>query len=84
MLRLRGNLPFAEAVIFLLGAVAKGMTETTYARRLPDFEAWCIKWINNSNSNSTKASPLWACLEGKDRVKKSYALFGTLPLSPYR
>jgi transposase, mutator family len=60
MLRLHGNLPSAEAVIFLLGAVAKGMAETTYARRLPDFQAWSIKWINSSNSNNMRMSPLLA------------------------
>ena len=42
-LRLRGALPSAEVVIFLLGSVAKEMTETTYARRLPYFQDWKIK-----------------------------------------
>ena len=42
-LHLRGTLPSAEDVMFLLGSVAKEKTETTYARRLPYFQDWSIK-----------------------------------------
>ena len=38
MLRLHGNLPSAEAVIFFLGVVAKGMTEPTYAKGCTTFK----------------------------------------------
>ncbi|MBB6276638.1 hypothetical protein FHS80_001767 [Porphyromonas circumdentaria] len=33
----------ADAVLFLLGSVAREMTERTYARRLPYFQEWRIK-----------------------------------------
>ncbi|MDO4770943.1 transposase [Porphyromonas sp.] len=42
-LRLRGALPSADAVVFLLGSVAREMTERTYARRLPYFQDRSIK-----------------------------------------
>ncbi|WP_315182244.1 hypothetical protein [Alloprevotella tannerae] len=42
-LRLRRILHSAEAVIFLLGFLAKETTETTYAGRLPYFQDWSIK-----------------------------------------
>uniref|UniRef100_UPI001F2EA959 transposase n=1 Tax=Porphyromonas macacae TaxID=28115 RepID=UPI001F2EA959 len=42
-LRMRGALPSADAVVFLLGSVAREMTERTYARRLPYFQDWSIK-----------------------------------------
>ena len=83
MLRLRGNLPFAEAVIFLLGAVAKGMTEPTYAKGCTTFKLGAL-------NRCIVVAIIWGCLlsghalEGKDRVKKSYTLFGTLPLFRYR
>lgn len=42
-LRMRGALPSADAVVFLLGSVAREMTERTYARRLPYFQEWSTK-----------------------------------------
>ena len=42
-LRMRGALPSADAVVFLLGSVAREMTERTYARRLPYFQERSIK-----------------------------------------
>ena len=42
-LRMRGALPSAGAVVFLLGSVAREMTERTYARRLPYFQERSIK-----------------------------------------
>ena len=42
-LRMRGALPSADAVVFLLGSVAREMTEKTYGRRLPYFQEWRIK-----------------------------------------
>ncbi|KGN79030.1 transposase, partial [Porphyromonas cangingivalis] len=33
-LRMRGALPSADAIVFLLGSVAREMTEKTYARSL--------------------------------------------------
>ncbi|KGN78169.1 transposase, partial [Porphyromonas cangingivalis] len=42
-LRMREALPSADAVVFLLGSVAREMTERTYARRLPYFQEWKIK-----------------------------------------
>ena len=42
-LRMRGAIPSADAGVFLLGSVAREMTERTYARRLPYFQERSIK-----------------------------------------
>ena len=37
---MRGALPSAEAVLFLMGRVAWEKTQTSYARSLPLFKDW--------------------------------------------
>lgn len=42
-LLMRGAMPSAAAVVYLLGSVAKEKSEGTYARRLPYFRGWTIR-----------------------------------------
>ena len=49
-LKMRGALPSAEAVLFLMGRVAWEKTQTSYARPLPLFEDWDALREHNKNN----------------------------------
>ncbi|WP_390823108.1 hypothetical protein [Alloprevotella tannerae] len=82
-LRLRRILHSAEAVIFLLGFLAKEMTETTYAGRLPYFQDWSIKSMNN-NSNNTKPFSLCGIPQGESKSKSRLHTFSDITITRKR
>lgn len=43
VLNMRGAMPSAEAVLFLLGQVALQKSQTTYSKKVPHIEAWTLK-----------------------------------------
>lgn len=49
-IRMRNAMPSAQAVIFLLGTVAKKETESTYARRLYQFRYWNVMKSNTTEN----------------------------------
>lgn len=49
-LKMRGALPSAEAVLFLMGRVAWEKTQTSYARSLPLFKDWDALREHNKNN----------------------------------
>jgi len=49
-LKMRGALPSAEAVLFLMGRVACEKTQISYARSLPLFEDWDALREHNKNN----------------------------------
>ena len=82
-LRLRRILHSAEAVIFLLGSLAKEMTEITYAGRLPYFQDWSIKSMNN-NSNNTKPFSLCGIPQGESKSKSKLHTFSAITITRKR
>ncbi|MBB1540673.1 MAG: transposase [Bacteroidia bacterium] len=49
-LRMRGALPSAEAVLFLMGRVAWENPQISYARSLPLFKDWDARGEHNKNN----------------------------------
>ncbi|MDY3913600.1 MAG: transposase, partial [Phocaeicola sp.] len=46
VLKMRGTMPSPQAVLFLLGEVARSKTETTYSKKLPYIGEWLEEGVS--------------------------------------